>query len=264
MLTKFGVLVATIWVVGLTEIVAQKQDSTVAKDFNKWDFRISPFFWYIGIEGQVNAPPKPSNLPEIQPIIDIDLNFKDISHSIKFALMLSGDYRGDWLVSKFNFMSLVLDTDAVTPREILLRDVNLKFHYFSGDLAFGYLFLDRKKLDMEAFVGVKVASIKARVKGTFLVFPVEGERHTIWFDPMIAYRVRYFPIRRLELMGYVDYGVRFWKHQTYQLNSEAVFHFSKLFYMSLGYRTWGAKADIEDVAYSGRLKGWISRIGFQF
>ena len=264
MLTKFGVLLATIWVVSLTEIVAQKEDSAFVKDYNKWDVRISPFFWYVGIEGQINAPPEPSNLPNIEPIIDIDVSFKDISHSIKFALMLSGDYRGDWLVSKFNFMSLILDTDAVTSREILLRGVNLKFHYFSGDAALGYLILDKKKLDMEAFVGLKIASVKARVKGTVLVFPMRAERHSIWLDPMMAYRIRYFPFKRLELTGYVDYGLRFWKHQSYQCNSEAVFHFSRLLYLSLGYRIWGVKADIDDVVYSGHLKGWISRVGFQF
>lgn len=248
----------------LSQIVAQTSDSSSYKKYDNWSIRVSPFFWYLGIEGQVSVPPEPSNLPEIDPVIDIDLSFNELSHSIKFAVMISGDYRGKWLVSKFNFMSLILDTDAVTPYDILLRDVNLKFHYFSGDAAVGYLFVDRKKLDMEGFVGIKVASVKANVKGTVLVFPMKGERHTLWIDPMIAYRVRYFPLKRLELMGYADYGLRFWQYQSYQLNSETIFHFSKLFYLSLGYRVWGMKTDIEDATYSGRLKGWISRIGFQF
>lgn len=248
----------------LSQMMAQSSDSLDYKKFNNWNVRVSPFFWYVGIEGQVSAPPEPSNLPEINPVIDIDLSFKELSHSIKFAMMISGDYRGKWLVSKFNFMSLILDTDAVTPYEILLRDVNLKLHYFSGDAALGYLFMNRKKIDMEAFVGIKVASIKASVKGTVIVFPMKAERHTLYIDPMLAYRIRYFPFKRLELMGYADYGMRFWKYQSYQMNSEAIFHFSKLFYMSLGYRVWGVKTDIDEASYSGRLKGWISRIGFQF
>ena len=78
--------------------------------WSDWNFRISPYFWYIGLEGTIYRPPQPVTTPEPPPPkYDIDVSFKDIKNSIKFALMLAGQYKSKHIVTQFNFSSLVLE-----------------------------------------------------------------------------------------------------------------------------------------------------------
>ena len=51
----------------------QKTDSTL----NNWNFRISPFFWYIGFKGTIYKPPYPVHQPEPAPAYEIDVEVYD-------------------------------------------------------------------------------------------------------------------------------------------------------------------------------------------
>jgi hypothetical protein len=66
------------------------------------------------------------------------VGFKDIKNSIKIAAMLAGKYRSGRFVIQFNFASLILESEAITPFELLVQDLVLNFSIFTGDLSAGY------------------------------------------------------------------------------------------------------------------------------
>ncbi len=114
--------------------------------WNEWHFRISPYFWYIGINGELLRPSQPEQLPiPPPPEYEIDVGFKEIKNSIKFAAMLAGKYRTGRFVSQFNFASLILESEAITPFELLLEDIVLNFSIFTGDLSGGYRIIYKGK-----------------------------------------------------------------------------------------------------------------------
>jgi hypothetical protein len=238
------------------------EDST----WNNWHFRISPYFWYIGFKGEIYRPPEPVQIPELEPSYEIDVGFKDIKNSIQFAMMLAGKYRGQKIVTQFNFASLVLESEAITPFDLLLQDIVVNFSFFSGDLAVGYRVIRKDKFELDALLGLKFIYFKiggrSKVLGTI---PLEGARSVTWIDPVIGTNIIYRPIKRIELVLYADYGGNLLGSQlSYQAIGGVNFLVTRTFQIMAGYRVWGVEHNFDDAIFNGQVKGWYTRIGFQF
>jgi len=235
---------------------------------NEWNFRISPYFWFIGFNGTIYRPPVPSNLPQIEPPpeYDIDISFKEIAAHLKFAIMAAGEYRHNRFVTQFNITSVILDGDAVTPLDFILQDVYLHFGYVSGDLTAGHHFIFNDKLEIAGMAGFKYMYFDIRGSSSLLGnVEFEGERDFFWMDPVFATRIKYKPHKRVELATYSDIGGFIsGKDLNYQVIGTANYIVSKWFLVSLGYRLWGIKVDEDEALYNGQIKGLIVRVGFQF
>lgn len=241
----------------------QSKDST----WNEWQFRISPYFWLIGFKGTIYRPPQPTQLPiPPPPKHEIDVSFQDIRHSIKFAAMLAGRYRGKHIITQFNFASLILESEAITPFELILQDIILKLIYFSGDLAVGYRFIRTNKFELDGLVGLKFIYFKIGGRSKVLgKIPLEGERDHLWMDPVLGVNILYRPHKRIELGGYADYGGPLTGSRvSYQAVTGGTYHVSRLFHISLGYRIWGVEHGVQEAIFNGHVKGWLVRFGFQF
>ena len=241
----------------------QKTDST----WNNWNFRISPFFWFIGFEGTIYKPPEPTLTPiPPPPKYEIDVSFKDIRHSIKFALMLAGQYRNEHIVAQFNFSSLILESEAITPGELLLQDNIINLTYFSGDVGVGYRVIKNPKFEFDALLGLKFIYFKIGLKTNLAGnVPVEGEREKLWVDPVVGLNVKYIPHRKIEFAGYADIGPAFPDNiYDYQVMAGASYLFTKTFLITLGYRVYHIEFPKDEAIFDGTIKGWIMRIGFQF
>jgi hypothetical protein len=261
----FLIFIFTFSLSGTPSMAWEKQqlDST----WNNWNFRISPFFWYIGFEGTIYRPPQLVQYPiPPPPKYEIDVGFKDIKNSIKFALMLAGQYRNEYIVTQFNFSSLILESEAITPLELLLQDNIVNLNYFSGDFGLGYRVVKHPKFEFDAMLGLKFIYFKIGLK-TNLVgkVEVEGERDELWIDPTIGTNLIYRPHRKIEFVGYADYGPPFPDNvNSYQAMIGANYLFTKTFMITLGYRAYHIDFPKEEAIFNGTIKGWIMRIGFQF
>lgn len=240
----------------------QKTDST----WNNWNFRISPFFWFIGFEGTIYKPPYPIQHPEPEPSYEIDVGFKDIKNSIKFALMLAGQYRNEHIVVQFNFSSLILESEAITPWELLLQDNIINLNYFSGDLNLGYRVVKHPKFEFDAMLGMKFIFFKIGLKTNLIgKIEIEGQRDKLWIDPAVGVNLLYRPHKKFELIGYADIGPDFPDNVfCYQTMLGANYLFTKTFHMSLGYRLFSIEIPKDEAIFNGQVKGWIMKIGFQF
>ena len=252
----------------LTILFSAQGKNTQPKDstWNKWHFRVSPYFWLLGLQGEIYQPPKPAQTPELDPTYEIDVGFRDIKNSIKFAAMLAGKYRSKVFVTQFNFASLILESEAITPLDLLLQDIVVNLNYFSGDISAGYRIIRMDKFELDGLVGLKFIYLK--IGATSKIFgkiPLEGERDNLWLDPVIGTNIIYRPHKRVELGTYADFGGGLYgSNISYQVIGDATYKITRTFHMSLGYRLWGVEHEFEEAIFNGHFKGWLIRLGFQF
>jgi len=238
------------------------EDST----WNNWNFRISPYFWFMAFEGTIYRPPYPTQYPEPEPSYDIDVGFKDIKNSIKFAAMLAGQYRNKKMVVQFNFSSLILEGEAITPIDLVLQDISYRFDFYAGDLAVGYRLVRNREIEFDILGGLKF--IYFRVGGrTNIVgkWEFDIDRKIAWVDPVFGANFRYRPHKRIEFVTYADIGGRlFGSDLSYQFIGNVIVFVSRTFFITTGYRVWGVDHPTEEAVFTGKVKGWIVRFGFQF
>lgn len=234
---------------------------------NNWNFRISPYFWYIGFKGTIYRPPQPVNYPiPPPPQYEIDVGFKDIKNSIKFALMLAGQYRNRHIVAQFNYSALILESEAITPLELLFQDNIVKFTYMAGDVGVGYRVIKNPKFEFDALLGMKFLYFQIDLKTNLLGnVPIQGNRSRLWIDPVIGANLRYRPHPNIEFSGYVDFGPPFPDDiNSYQAMINTKYLFTKTFWLALGYRTYHVDFPRDEAIFNGNVKGWYMKIGFQF
>ena len=125
-------------------------DSIIDSNLNSnWDLRISPYFWFVGLKGEILRPPEPSNLPDYEatPGYEVDLNFSDLSSSLKFFLMLSTKYKNENFVFSAGITSLILEGEAVTPKELISEGIDYNFTYLSSEISGGYRIIKTEKVN---------------------------------------------------------------------------------------------------------------------
>tara|TARA_R110000772_G_scaffold63294_3_gene141836 strand:- start:36 stop:842 length:807 start_codon:yes stop_codon:yes gene_type:complete len=234
---------------------------------NSWHFRISPYFWYVGLKGEIIRPPEPSNLPEYKPppSYEVDLSFKDISNSLKFFLMLSTTYQGENFVVKAGITSLVLQGEAITPFELISEGINYNFTYLTSEISGGYRIIKKKKVNLDGLIGVRMLYTKIKGSSNVLEREFSGNRSVYWYDPIMGFQLKYMPIKKLEFSLYGDFGP-IKKVDSYQVLVQGSYLFTRVFSMSLGYRNYfiNSEDDEKDTIYTGKVFGPFLRFGFQF
>jgi len=244
--------------------------------YDEWNFRLSPYGWFVNIKGEIvtpqvpsepsPTPPPPSNIPEEEPKYSIDLSFKDIRSSIKFASMLSGKYRNKHIVVQLNSSTIILEGSGITPFDLLVQNTVMKIWYYSGDLGLGYRFINNPKFELDGVLGSKFLYTKVRLTTKFLgKKDIEVERDKFWYNPVLGVNIFYRPIKRLELGFYWDIGTRFTADD---LSSQFWFVVNGMitnwFYLSLGYRYYFVDIPKKEAVLTGNVRGVIFKLGFQF
>ena len=73
MICVFTVLVLS--TIGFNSEAKEKSKSDTT--WNEWNFRINPYFWFMGFKGTIYRPPQPTLMPEPPPQkFDIDVGLK--------------------------------------------------------------------------------------------------------------------------------------------------------------------------------------------
>lgn len=234
---------------------------------NNWDFRISPYFWFVGLKGELLRPPEPSNLPEYEskPGYKVDIGFSDLSSSLKFFLMLSTKYKNENFVFSAGITSLILEGEAVTPNELISEGIDYNFTYLTSEISGGYRIIKTEKVNLEGLLGVRLLYTKIVASSNILATDFSDNRSVFWYDALVGVQFKYMPTERLEFSLYGDFGpVR--KVSSYQVFAQGSYFFTKVFSLSLGYRNYfiNSEDDQEDTIYTGKLYGPFLRFGFQF
>ena len=257
---------------GFTANIACSQeveDPQSKRDWEDWNFRLSPFFWYIGFNGTLTTPPLPPlpvQLPESEENeFDIDIGFKDVRSSIKYAMMFSGQYRNQKINVVMNYSHLILEGEAVTPLEILIRGIDYRFRHVSGDMSIQYRIIKNQKFNLDAGIGLKVVDEKIESVVNFpLDQSVDLDTTANWIDPVLSTLVRFIPHPKVDIVVYVDVGSGLIGDLSYQSMGGISYRFTRVFSLSAGYRIWGVRKEFENAILRGNVNGWTTRLGFRF
>jgi hypothetical protein len=238
-------------------VSASKPDST----WHEWKFRIGPYFWFFGLDGEFEEPPNPPEINSLPgdppPRYSIDVGFKDISNSLKFAGMLTGVYRNKYLITQFQFTGLNLESHLITPKDYVLQDNVIRFSYYSGDFGIGYRAIKRPKFDFEILAGFKFLYTKVTASSNLF-----GQKV---MEPVLSSNFRYHPWNRWEFTLYGDWGANlFDQDYTYQYLIGTTFYISRKVFITLGYRDQYVQQPNEKAIFNGRMNGYLVRLGLQF
>jgi hypothetical protein len=249
-----------------------KADST----WSEWNPRISPYVWLVGLKGQLTLAPEPAQLPWVPPPIeqlpntrsiwDIDLSFKEVRHSLKFAVMLAGQYKFERIITQFNLSSLVMESNAIAPFDYIFKDNTLSFTYVGGDLGAGYRLIRNKKVEFDLLLGLKFIYFKAGLRTDIAgELPISVSLDRLWTEPVVGTNLTYRPHKRIELMALGDIGSTLLNpNLTYQFALNGNFLISKHIFVSAGYRNYYIKFPKQEAIFTGTMHGMLVKFGLQF
>jgi hypothetical protein len=243
------------------------QDGLKTKEatLDNWNFRIGPYFWFLGINATLQNPPVPTTLPE-ESDFNLSIPFSEVKNSLKFAFLINTEYNNNRWIGRINVTSFILEGDAITPRELVLDDINYRLVVLFSEVLAGYEIVSKPKFKVQGLGGIKMfyTDISGKVSAANN-YDFNGERNVTWIEPILAARVIYIPHPRVELMAYIDYGpFRSNKSLTNQTVINLNYIINKWFYSSAGYKYWLFKENNEKSIFNGELYGPYLRIGVQF
>ncbi len=236
------------------------------KNYVDFKLKISPFFWILGIKGEIIAPPRPVQFPiPPPPKYEIDIGFDDVITNLKFFLMLSNEFKTKNFVFAASVTSLVLDGEAITPFQLITEGISYRFSYLTSEITAGYRLVKKENLNLNTSLGARILNTKIEASSEIKDITFEGERSVFWWDPIVAIQLIYRPWPRIELEGYSDFGpIR--NINSYQLYAEGTYHFTPTFHMATGFRNYyvNTESEVRETIYQGRIYGPYLRFGFQF
>jgi hypothetical protein len=238
----------------------------VKSESRDWQFRVGPYYWFANIEGSLERPPVPSNLPEEEHGFEINMPYDEFQNALKFAFLVNTEYHNKKWMGVLNVTSFILEGEAITPKEILLKDSEYRLTMAFGEALVGYEVVSKKKFMIYGLAGAKVIyndiTAKAIVGGKN---DFSGERDGFWVEPVVGVKVKYIPTPRIECMAYADYGpIRTKEELTNQFILNVNFLLNKWLYVAPGYRYWLFRVSKEEAIFNGTMKGFFIRIGGQF
>lgn len=244
--------------------------------WSQWNVRLAPYVWVLGIKGQIAITPDPVQLPDLPPpveqlpsgknIYDIDLSPREVANSLKFALMLSGQFHITRFVTQFNISSIVLESTFEAPFNWAFQDNLIRLAYAGGDLGFGYRVIQERKFEFDVLLGLKFVYSKVEISTDLTgAYPVNTAIDRFWTDPVLATNFSYRPHKRIELAAYGDIGSTLVNDNlTWQFSFHANVLITRIFYISAGYRQYYLNFSAREAFCSGSLQGAIVKFAFQF
>ena len=247
-------------------LFAQDSNNVKEKEFGDWQFRVGPYYWFIGIDASIERPPVPSTLPEPDSKFDISIPYNEIHNSLKFAFLINTDYHNNRWLGVLNATSFILEGDAITPKEIIIKDSQYRLAVAFGEALVGYEIVSKRKFKFQGLIGSKIIYNKITANGTYgIKKEFFGEREGFWVEPVLAVKLKYFPHPRIECSGYLDYGPIRSEHElTNQLSLNVNFLLTKWLYIAPGYRYWLFRVDRDEAIFNGQMYGFYVRVGAQF
>jgi hypothetical protein len=216
-----------------------------------WEFKISPYFWATGIEGDVAVFPR-------LPPVHVDESFSDILDQLQFAATAAIEARK----GSFGILSDLSYVDTGTSRGLPrpnFTSVGVGTKTFTGTFATVWRVADRSRLDADFVAGVRLVWTETSVdlvRADGVVFSAEPDK--MWLDPIVGARGIYTLAPRWSVTAYGDVGGGV-SDFTWQVYGAANYHVNDGVRLSAGWRHYDVDFDddgfIYDIAEDGPIIG---------
>lgn len=224
-----------------------------------WEFRITPYGWFTGLEGTMGRDPV---------LVDIDESFLDIAEVLKMAAALQMEVRhGQWgLMADGFYAALGSSVDARSPNS---GSGKLDLKQFLGEVDVAYRVHEDACSFIDLFAGARYNSLKLDVeidatgpRGNVNLFTSDSADKD-WADPLIGVRGRWNFGERWFVAGRGDIGgFGAASDFTWNVQGTVGYQFTDLFSMELGYRYFDTDYQDGDFIYDVAEHGVF--LGFNF
>lgn len=154
-----------------------------AEPASDWTFRIAPYFWMAGLDGEVGQ----FGLPDVE----IDASFKDILKNLDFGAMAVGEAHNGTFGVLSDFMYVKVSADQGVSARHVDADVSLSSETLTVLLAGEFRLIDAEQGSLDALAGARLWSVRTDVDISGVVLNVSGSDSETWVDPMIGLKGRF-------------------------------------------------------------------------
>lgn len=248
------------WIYALASLFLLLPATASAQE--EWQFRVIPYLWFAGIDGDVatipGAPVAPLSISPSQALEDTEASLMGVFEAKK------GRHGG--------FVDLVY-TDVRSDTEFVGDPINLTLKSMSKNTllsaAYQYELYKDPRAVADVFAGARYWSIDTKLEfgGGLGVLAGRFVRHDeTWVDPLIGIKgsstlgdSNFFASGVLGLGGFNVGSDRF-----YDVSAHLGYQWSKLIGTTIGYRMYDVKYDKDSFVYDVRQEGWVVGVSFAF
>jgi hypothetical protein len=197
----------------------------------KWQAVVKPYFMFPNMNGTAGV----ADLPDVS----VDAKPGDIFSHLQMGLMLYAEMENDKYAVSSDLLYMNLSEEI--PRGKLVSGGELRAKQFMWEVS-GF-----RKISpwFDAGVGLRLNSLKSDIRVDVFgaqgsVIPREASGSQTWVDPILVARFKTSPHRKLTGILRTDIGgFGIGADFTWQVQADAVYRFSNLFSLGIGYRILG-------------------------
>lgn len=235
-------------------------ETPVVED-SQWEFRLSPYVWFAGFEGDVASIPGAAVIP-------IDISASDAISDTEASLMamFEGKKNGKGFFVDFLYSDLQSE-------ETLLEDINLALNSTTKTTIFSAAYLheiyNQNQSVMDLFIGARYWDIDTHLafSGGLGILAGRSISHTeSWVDPLLGIKGR-------TMIGDTNFyaaggaaigGFGVGSEVFYDLNANLGYKWSDSIGTSIGYRLYDLDYEKDGFVYDVRQQGWIFGLTWAF
>lgn len=228
---------------------------------SSWEFRLSPYAWFAGLEGDVASIPGLAAIP-----IDISAGDALEDTEASFMLMFEAKKNGKGLFVDLFYSDVQSEETLIelNNRSLVLNSAT-KTTMLTG--AYLYEVYNTKESIVDLFAGLRYWNIDSQLSlsGGLGILP-PGDHSESWVDPLIGAKGR-------TLLGdtgmYVSAGVAVGgfgvgSDMFYDLNANLGYQWSESIGTTVGYRIYDLDYENDGFVYDVKQEGWMIGLSWAF
>lgn len=220
-------LMAALLSLSVKNVVAQNMNS----EGDKWKVTLKPYFMFPNMNGTAGV----ADLPDVS----VNANPGDIFSHLQIGMMLYSEVENEHYAITSDLLYMNLSEEV--PRGKLVSGGELRAKQFMWELSG----LRKISAWFDAGIGLRLNSLKSEIQvdlfgaqGTIIPRSASGSQ--AWVDPIIVARFKTPGHKKLSGILRTDIGgFGIGSDFTWQVQADAIYQFSPLFSLGLGYRALG-------------------------
>jgi len=234
----------------------------LAQDDDGWRFRLTPYLWFAGLEGDVATIPG-------APAAPIDISPSEALEDTETGLMLMLDAKR----GRHGLFADLIYTDVQSDEELIPPPIGLTLRSTTEtlilSLAYQYELHNQDGTVADLLLGARYWRMDSELKfggGSGLLAGTKLTNDDSWIDPMLGIKGRtplghskFFVVGGAGLGGF---GVG--SDLFYELNANIGYQWSEAIGTTLGYRMFDVDYDDDGFLYDARQEGWQLGLTWSF
>ena len=232
------------------------QDSPQPTSEDEWQFQLTPYIWFSGLEGTVGA----RGLTR-----EVDASFTDIIDEFNFGAMGAFEAKRNRLLLLTGMQYIKLTDNKATPGA-LFSDAEVEVKQLVFEPKVGYRALQGRAGHADVFVGARIWHLSNELNlGAGLLPAASASASKNWVDPIFGTRLHLNLSPRLFVAGKADFGgFGAGSDTTWQLLLVGGYNLSPRYSLLTGYRYLSVNYRKDGFIYDVNMKGLVSGLAIRF